>query len=283
MISGIVVLYHPESDIVIKNINSYIGLLDNLLIIDNSDNVFSKEIIEYYKHNNSVQYIQLGENKGIAYALNRGIDYAKGYKANWLLTMDQDSSFSKGEFNKYINFISQETSNYEDAVIFSPIHKVPYLNKEDGVKKVKSVMTSGNFIKMDMVDSIGYFDERLFIDSVDHEYCYRINQMGYGVYRVNNIQLEHSLGDITTKKLFIKKIYVTNHNFVRRYYITRNLLYVVNTYSRTKLGYIRFACDHLFWSILSVALYEKEKNLKFKSILLGYIDYKRAKFGKKSF
>lgn len=282
MIVGVVVLYNPDFENIIKNINSYVSKLDKLLIVDNSES-FDEKISNFFKYQDSVCYKYLEENKGIAYALNRGIDYAKEHNANWLLTMDQDSSFSNDNFYKFINFIKVKSNSYNDGVIFSPLHKVPYLIKEQGITKVRSVMTSGNIINMKLIDKIGYFDEDLFIDSVDHEYCYRINKKGYSVYRINNIELEHNLGELVVKEIFGKKLFVTNHNYIRRYYITRNLLYVVESYSNSKLGFIRFAVENLFWSFLTIVLYEKDKSLKLKSMRLGLLDYKRGKLGKKVF
>ncbi|MCM2535946.1 glycosyltransferase family 2 protein [Neobacillus pocheonensis] len=280
MYVGVVVLYNPESEQVIKNISSYINNLDHLLIIDNSD-VESKEIIEYFRQNEKVTYTCLKENKGIAYALNRGIDFAKKHDGQWLLTMDQDSSFPANEFGRFVSFVQEHKDVYKDAAIFSPLHKVPYLQKEKGITKVRSVMTSGNLLNMNLIDKIGYFDEKLFIDSVDHEYCYRINQKGYSVYRVNDIELVHNLGELAVKVLFGKKLFVTNHNYIRRYYITRNFLYVNKVYSNySKLGFAKFVVSYLYWTFLTITFFEKNKMLKYKSMWTGLLDYKNGKFGK---
>ncbi len=282
MLVGVVVLYHPNTQKVIQNINSYMDQLDKLIIVDNSENI-QHGVVEFYESNPSVIYQSFGENKGIAFALNKGIAFAKECKASWLLTMDQDSWFAQKEFARYVHIVQNISSRYSDGVLFSPRHKVPYLTKKDGISKVDKVMTSGNLIKMEMIDEIGYFDEKLFIDSVDHEFCYRINRKGYGVYRVNEIELVHHLGNLVTKDLFGTKLYITNHNFIRWYYITRNLLYVEKLYAVNQRAFYQFSKQHLFWSCLKITLYEKEKLLKLKSILLGLIDFKRGKFGKKEF
>lgn len=282
LINGVVVLYNPHSESVINNISSYIKYLDKLLIIDNSE-YKDIRITDYYYNNSKVTYNYLGGNHGIAYALNKGIDFAKENNAEWLLTMDQDSSFLNDDFSKFINYVEANINLYKDGVIFSPIHKVPYLIQDHGIKKVKSAMTSGNLLNISLLDTIGYFDEKLFIDAVDHEFCYRINKKGYSVYRVNEIQLKHNLGDLRVERLLGKNVIVTNHNYVRRYYITRNSLYVRKIYSDSNIKFIIFMLYHLSWSLLTIALYETDKILKFKSVWMGLLDYKRGKFGKKVF
>lgn len=282
MLVGVVVLYNPQSLTVINNINSYLENLDRLLIVDNSE-VYNEEVLNFYKANNKVKYEYLGQNMGIAFALNKGIDFAKLNNASMLLTMDQDSSFKSSEFIKFKNFLREKASLYNDAIIFSPRQNVPYLDGKLGIEKVNSVMTSGNVILLGKINEIGYFDEKLFIDSVDHEFCFRIKKHGYGVYRINDIKLEHNLGEIETKKFFNKKLYVTNHNYIRRYYITRNLFYVMKIYSNSNIRFLKFAISNLFWSILSISLFETDKLLKIRSIFMGLKDFKRGKLGKKSF
>lgn len=281
MYVGVVVLYNPVEQEVIKNINTYVEQLDSLLIVDNSTD-FNSSIKDYFSGNNSVHYEFLEGNKGIAFALNRGIAFARKLKARWLLTMDQDSYFTHQEFSQFIKFMDEKSIFYKDAVIFSPVHQVPYLEKPEKVTKVNTVMTSGNFINMNLIDKVGCFQEELFIDSVDHEYCYRINKLGYSVYRLHCVQLEHNLGELHVKKLFGKKLFITNHNYIRRYYITRNSLYVVKKYSKTQLGFLRYAIESIFWSLFTITLYENSKKLKIKSVVLGLIDYKRGMLGEKS-
>ena len=37
-------------------------------------------------------------------------------------------------------------------------------------------MTSGNLLNLKIAEKIGDFEEKLFIDEVDHDYCYRIRR-----------------------------------------------------------------------------------------------------------
>ncbi len=49
-----------------------------------------------------VEYISLGKNRGIATAMNIGYRRAAELGASWVLTMDQDSSFSDEDIKNYL-------------------------------------------------------------------------------------------------------------------------------------------------------------------------------------
>ena len=51
--------------------------------------------------------------------------------------------------------------------------------------------------------------------------------LAYNIYnQVNNLEIDHNLGDIKYKKLLGKTYVVSNHNHIRRYYIMRNNHYI---------------------------------------------------------
>lgn len=282
LVVGVLVLYNPESEKVISNISNYLDELDELLLVDNSSTEFS-DVHKYYSDNNKVKYIPLKKNMGISHALNLGIEFASEKKANWLLTMDQDSTFNTGDLSRLVNIATEDIKNKPQGFIYSPRHDVPYIADESNISQVLTVMTSGNILNMSLIEEVGFFEEKLFIDSVDHEYCFRANKMGFGVYRVNEIMLEHGLGDITMRKLFGKDIHITNHNYIRRYYITRNILYVRKLYSKSFLRFMKFAIFYMLESIVKVGFFENDKKKKFKSMLLGLKDFIRNSYGPKEF
>jgi rhamnosyltransferase len=57
-------------------------------------------------------------------------------------------------------------------------------------------MTSGNLIHLTAHKIIGGFNEKLFIDYIDHEYCPRLHINGFSVIRANKAMLFHKVGDL---------------------------------------------------------------------------------------
>lgn len=283
-ISGVVVLYNPD-DNVMDNIKTYIGKLDKLYVVDNSpvpnDN---KDIF----NNKKIEYISNNGNKGIANALNVGAKKAISEKADWLLTMDQDSSFEKGSLEKMINLLNELKTNklmnevlglrYNKLGILSAIQRTK-LNKDDvleGISYPLVVMTSGNLINLDIYKRLGGFKDWFFIDGVDFEYCLNVKKNGYDIIQMNMAELKHNLGNIEEKSIFGKKVFVTNHSANRRYYITRNRHYLYDLYNEDFLDYCALELGRTKKELLKIILFENEKLKKIKKIYKGYSDYKKG-------
>ena len=202
--SGIVVLYNPDAENVLENIKTFYGQLDYLFLVDNSERP-NQSLISFCEKQESecdIQYIFQNGNFGIAHALNRGIKLAKQYESDWLLTMDQDSLFQRNSFREYINCIEKFEGKKSEVALFTPYHKTKFdlLHKEFDFEYKKAVMTSGNFLKLSVIESVGTFREDYFIDNVDHEFCLRLRKHGYKIVQINKIHLIHELGSITPKK-----------------------------------------------------------------------------------
>lgn len=274
-IQGIVVLYNPKEDI-IENIKSYIDDLDILYVIDNSEKI-NKEIVKKIKMlSKKIEYINFNENKGIAKALNIGLEKFLLSNANWVLTMDQDSKFEKNDFKKYLNKVFGEDKENKVG-IFSPNHFLN--NNQKLIEKnwyVKRVMCSGNIIPKHIIEEVGKYNENFFIDEVDHEYCYRVLRKNYKIKVFGDIILKHSLGKMNKKIKIPKFMAPTNHSALRRYYITRNKMYVFKKYPEVRLKYIATFINDFF----KIIFFENDKKAKLLMMKKGFEDYKKNIFGK---
>lgn len=272
-IAGVVVLYNPNIKEVVRNILSYTEFLEKIYIVDNSKKNNEKEIKKKIGLLSKMEYIWFGENKGIAKALNEGKNRAILEEFEYLLTMDQDSYFDNNLL-KLIKYIENNKESLKNIGIISPNHLLRgrYHNLQEKIEQKKGVMTSGNFLNLDIAKNIGDFNEEFFIDEVDAEYCYRLNKKGYKITVYHNCELYHNLGDIKWY-FFIK---VTNHNYIRRYYITRNKLYMMKTFSEVRIKYfITF-----FYDLFKIVIFEKDKKRKLNSIRKGILDFFMNKTGK---
>lgn len=296
-ICGITVLYNPDKS-VISNINSYLAELEILVVVNNSEDAIPPEILKFLKENPKIKFIQNPENLGIAKALNQGAQFALEKGFYWLLTMDQDSSFKKNDLNDLIKCTA--LADLKTGII-SPLHLLkfeeikPFKEKERFLmKKSLSVMTSGNLLNLPIFSKIGPFLEKLFIDNVDKEYCLRLSQYGFKVLVAVNIPVNHNLGNREMKKFITWRIFnvfrknksifkhqcFSNHNYIRRYYITRNRLFVGNMYKNIFPQFYKQEKKEQIYELLQILFFEKNKLKKFYYIYKGYKDYKQNKFGK---
>lgn len=279
-ICGVVILYHPD-EYILSNIQSYLRGLEVLYVFDNSE-TYNTNLIIALKNIPEIEYISNNGNMGIAFTLNAAIKKAKTNGYQWILTMDQDSSFGKGDLEKMLGWIKENPTS--DVGIVTPMHSLSDLNNPKYMKYAHlTAMTSGNLLNIELFDKIGRFDERLFIDEVDAEFCLRMNLKGFQLMRMTDIILEHSLGSIEKTNIGIKSIQTTNHSATRRYYITRNRLLVWTSYFK----YYPKLSLSIFWysikEIVKIILLENKKATKLRCVLLGIFDFMRGNYGKANF
>ena len=168
--------------------------------------------------------------------------------------------------------------------IISPYHltddKIGIYKKIDTVVNTSTVMTSGNLLNLKAYKKVGKFEEKYFINYVDHEYCLRLKKNGFKIKVHKNSILIHKLGNMASKNFFGKKITYTNHNYIRRYYITRNRLNTISKYFFTDFVFSLKELKAIIFEWIKILLFEKDKIKKQKSIIKGIFDFIRNKYGK---
>ena len=198
--AGTVILYQPDKSIK-ENIMSYLPYLDKLYVIDNSLNSNEKLLPKSSK----IVYCCNYENLGIAKSLNMACEKAIKDGYDYLLTMDQDSKFINKEIEKLFKYVNN--NDCQKVGIISPYHEILTKNvkSSESIEHPFEVMTSGNLVNLKIYQKVGKFNEDLFIDCVDTWMCLNIKKNGYDIIRLNNISLEHKLGNACVKKIFGKK------------------------------------------------------------------------------
>jgi rhamnosyltransferase len=148
--------------------------------------------------------------------------------------------------------------------------------------EVDKLITSGSIINVDVYRKLGPFDENLFIDEVDHEYCYRAILKNYAVVQMSNIYMNHSPGYFELHHS-LKNLEVTSrrlHSASRMYYMVRKFLYVKEKYGKYLPKSIHSSRKALLVQIKNNLLYNKERLSVLKYIPKGYKHFKRRKWGK---
>ena len=274
-LAGVVTLYYPDKDVK-KNIESYLCNVEKLYVIDNTPNKENKDILP---KSDKIEYIFNNKNIGVSMALNIGAKKAIEEKFNYLLTMDQDSRFKKNDIDKMIDFI--ENYKEKDLGLVTPWHVINTNPKkpEEDIDYPLEVMTSGNIISLKAFKKIGGYKNELFIDGIDFDYCMNLNSHGFKVIRLNYINLKHDLGDIEIKHHLRRDFVCSNHNYIRRYYIVRNTLYICKWYGNNFKEYTEFLKRGLRGQLMNVVLFEKDKFRKVRNMYRGYRDYKKGVLG----
>ena len=184
---AIVILYNPDLDCLNKSLNSLIKQVDSVILVDNSiDNNKTSIFLEKINLDN-IQHLPQSANLGVAKAQNIGILNAISKDYEYCLIMDQDSIVSEGMvFQLVEDYIFLKSRKINLAVIGpTPINKIsqkeysprirknyPFFNDYDYLIKVNELISSGSLIHLNTFNDSGLMDENLFIDGVDHEWCW---------------------------------------------------------------------------------------------------------------
>lgn len=275
----IIVLYNPNYEKLVDSINIIKNTIDYIYLIDNSDKFQSCRII----FDSNVRYIKLNGNQGIAVALNIGFKQAIVDGIDWVLTMDQDSIIPKDMISKYMEFIeSQDSINIGILAPQINVYRGENRNISDRITSETICYTSGSFTSVKAWEKVGGFKEYLFIDFVDFEFCMALITHDYKILKLHSVIMDHELGETKEYRLWGKHLfYVTNHNYIRRYYMTRNMRLVKKIYGKIFPEISEFKEGWRFvWIICKILLFEKDKIRKFRSIYEGIRDYKLGVTGK---
>ena len=285
-ITGTVILYNPEDDLY-ENIQSYISDIDVLYMVDNST-VHNKKLIKKLQNSfTNIVYINNNANLGIATALNIGCDKAIEDGAKWILTMDQDSKFIN--FEHYIKCL-ESLYNTSDIAILSANttwddkKEVPS-NLSCEYKETFSAITSANLLNLELFEKVGRFEDKLFIDLVDYDYCIKAQSKNLKVLYFKDVLVKHALGSVFLRKnLITRKIRTkVEHNPQRVYYFARNFLYVAKKYGKQfpkEMGMLKTLNMLYIHEVTKIILYEDKKLKKLYAKLLGAFHFLICKYGK---
>jgi len=227
---SLITTYQPE-------IESLRVLVDNLLrqtdfvVISNNSN-FDISVDEIHT-SLSLHIINFGKNLGIAEAQTIGMKWAFENGANFVLQMDQDSTPHENMVQELMNCYNEMVSAGENPglVGVQDYDKITGQVNQARVKKgtpitdnyfdVDSTLSSGSLIPKKAWEVIGGMRDDLFIDAVDHEYCWRLRYAGFKVIRNKNALLAHRLGDGRFKIMNVVSVGMPSP--FRHYYATRNI------------------------------------------------------------
>jgi rhamnosyltransferase len=281
-----VISYNPDRSLLV-NLEAIRKQVEAVLVIDNG----SKNLpwIQEASSATGAWLVSNATNRGIASALNQAVQVARERGFDWLATFDQDSLCPAGAIDGLLTLyrthpcrerIGVLAFSHRDRATRRDYHRrVDILVEAAGWRGLRSTITSGCLVPLAVFEDVGTFDDSLFIDSVDHDFCLRARKHGWLIIESLEHVLEHSIGNATERHLLGVRVVCTHHSALRRYYMTRNQLEV----SRRNLLF-----DPI-WSIKGILqysagaaaalLFESDKLPKLGAMLAGLLDFMLRRFG----
>ncbi|EXE25490.1 MULTISPECIES: glycosyltransferase family 2 protein [Acinetobacter calcoaceticus/baumannii complex] len=287
-IACIIVSFNPDISRLLMLVNDITNQGAKPILIDNDSRdfeIFSKDIPE------NIYVLKLPSNMGIAHAQNVGIEYAKKIKSEYVFLFDQDSRIPA-------DFIKNMVSEYQELELedkelgilgprlYNDYYDFYYKANVKGdwggnIKvdvrnilhplKVNFLIASGSLMRIVLFDKVGLLKDNYFIDSVDTEFCFRTISCNYAVYMSGRNFMFHNVGDKTLK---IFKWDISIHSALRRYFMLRNYIFMLNESYVSKRVVFGFLIRYLIvQSLIFIKVDNRKEYFKyfFKAIVDGLI------------
>lgn len=252
-IASITVAFNPDPARLAQQLAAVRNQVDEIIIVDNAsapslaNSLDCPEIVAVLGNAPHIEVVELHENGGIACGFNVGIELARSRGAGFVLLLDHDSIPAADMVSKlvagYIRAIGESGATSVAAVGPQIIdsrdaHEFPFIrlgwlrnqhircvDGQESLVACDLLISSGTLIPIDAFDKIGRFDESLFIDNVDLEWCCRARRGQFSLFGVCEAELDHRLGD--QRRVVLSQLFIVVHSPLRMYYQTRNriLLY----------------------------------------------------------
>jgi rhamnosyltransferase len=237
-------------------------------IVDNGSDAESLGVLASLEREPGITVERLGENRGVGYALNRGVERARQMGCTWLLTMDQDSVVD----GSFIEGYQAALEAAPEWVCLTPRITTRSRKKDAAGGEISYAITSGNLVRVSVFDRIGPYDEGFFIDCIDFDFCLRLRRAGYAVHRVPAAKMEHQLGDAIDLPKEVGKYYA-RHSPVRRYYMYRNFMYMAERYLFKFPGFIFKLGLAQMLLMLLIGFLDSSPLASYRAVARGMWDY----------
>lgn len=284
ILGALIVLFHPGDEQIARAVAMRTAC-DRLLVIDNSPQPDPR--VAQWLNEAGVALLHHGNRHGIAGAFNCGLSALFEQGADAVVLFDQDSEAPAG----YFAVMRERCASLGDrAFLLGPrifdendqrflpelatsglaVERLS-LRADATLQRCAFLISSGCVISRDAFARLGRFDEALFIDHVDTEYCLRALLRNVPLYVVPALVLSHRIGSRRRHKLGTFELTTMNHPGFRRYYSARNAMQLALQYGpRLPVAVVPNLLT--LWQIAQIVLAEKDKLAKLKAIALGVWD-----------
>jgi rhamnosyltransferase len=240
-ICAVVVTYQAEQWRLERLLGTLNGTVRHVVVVDNGSPALNKgALVSSYPW---LSFKTLPYNQGIAAAQNEGIRLAAGTGAAYVVLLDQDSRPRPDTLARLLSAYERLTASGHAVACVGPELRLSGSETlgvfprpgTGGLRSVRChhaapfiecdyLIASGTLFALDVFRNVGELEERLFIDHVDTEWCYRARAKGYRIFAVCGAILDHELGTSFQRIWVMRWRRIARHRAFRYYYMFRNVL-----------------------------------------------------------
>ena len=249
-VGAVVVTFHPDLGRMARLLHNVGHQVDQVVVIDNGS---SQTIVQQLRAR-AEQYVHctviaLGQNMGVAYAQNKGLD--KGRLCGWThgLLLDQDSDPAPNmveELLRAYDFLKHKTEriaalgpkyinlDYANSSYFVQFARLGirrrFCSSEDdreAIVPADFLISSGALLSMRAYEDVGTMEETLFIDHVDTDWFLRAKARNWRSFGICSATMWHKLGERTVRVRLPGYVrYAALYDPLRYYYLARNTFWM---------------------------------------------------------
>lgn len=241
---AVVVSYLPDTEVLGALLDTLLAQTDGVIVVDNTPREDRRmESLCTRIADGKLRLERLGRNRGIACALNVGIDLALAAGATHVLLSDQDSTPAADMVRQLLHALAELQRagrrvgavgpTYTDrhtGITFPFQVEVPgrlfyqHRRPDDAHRMVQALtlITSGTLIPAAVLHEVGPMREDFFIDHVDIEWCYRAGAAGYELFGIGPARMFQSLGEQALRVWYFGWRQESAYSPLRVYYRVRN-------------------------------------------------------------
>lgn len=187
--------------------------------------------------------VLLDTNSGIGAALNAGVAAVRRLHpdVSYIVTFDQDSLPPANMLDLYEAARTAAAGLRVGSISPESVSGSRVLNagRQAGFSEVREPIQSGLLVPVRLWDSLGGFDEGLFIDGVDTDFYWKLRGAGFVSISAPGVALEHSLGTREQARLLGRPLSLPTGPLMlmqsapfRYYYLGRNRVHLLRRYLR---------------------------------------------------
>lgn len=275
------VFYNPDE----LSVRQFISFADDGYIVVIANNGIREIDLLILSLAKGIKIVGDGINIGLAKGMNLAIReiFSKNSKVDSVVLLDQDS---KPDLSMPIDLRDSYNSidKTEMVACIGPLVKdikslLKYKRKLNGLVEVATIATSGTFITRENYEKVGSLKDDLFIDCIDHEWCFRAKSLGMKIMIDRNIEMKHDMGEDGVDWFgTYKPVYKSP---IRHYYIVRNTISLLMNpcvpVSWRAIEFLKLIRRIIFYSIFS-----NNKVLTLRYIFSAVFDGLRGRLGAKN-
>lgn len=238
-VCAIIVCFRPESTRLTALIQACLSQSAAVVLINNGEPLALDQELPV---GSRIHLIEPRGNLGLAAAQNLGVRWAVSQDFPYLIFFDQDSvpqpgmiktlreAFDAGAAaGQMVAAVGPSLKDGRDGAV-SPFVRFHvwgveriYPTSERMVTECDFLISSGMFTSVKRFMAIGQWEEDLFVDNVDMEWCFRARSLGYRCLGIGATQIDHLIGDqVRRLNMFGRSWSLYSHSPTRQYYMMRN-------------------------------------------------------------